>query len=118
MGYYTKFRLRVKNADHPEFEQFERNELDANKETASGYYIRDAYYEGFECKWYDHDREMISLSLQYPSLVFELEGDGEEQGDSWRKYYVNGLRQECRAKITYDAFDPAKLKPLETRTRG
>lgn len=61
------------------------------------------------CKWYEHDEHMRQLSKKYPSVVFILHGEGEEQGDDWFKYYKNGKMQECRAKIIFDEYDERKL---------
>lgn len=62
-------------------------------------------------KWYNHDEDMIKLSLEFPEIVFTLHGEGEETDDRWKKYYLNGKMQEARAKITvvYDEFDKKKL---------
>ena len=35
-------------------------------------------------KWYDHDEDMVKLSLRFPNYAFILEGAGEENGDLWR----------------------------------
>ena len=66
-------------------------------------------YSNEERKWYEHDKEMIELSKQFPETVFCLYGNGEENGDTWYKYYKNGKSQYCPAKITYDEYDESKL---------
>ena len=53
-------------------------------------------------KWYDHYDEMIILSKEFPSLYFELEGQGEESGDLWREYFHNGEGKHSDAEITFD----------------
>lgn len=63
-----------------------------------------------ECKWYDHDKDMISFSKRFPDVLFTLEGQGEESGDLWNTYYKNGRMQHCTAIITYEEFDESKLK--------
>lgn len=62
------------------------------------------------CKWYDHDGDMLAVSKLFPALVLCLEGKGEENGDYWRTYYHNGKKQECRARIIYDPYEPTKLQ--------
>lgn len=64
--------------------------------------------EGFihmECdewiKWYEHDRDMLDISMKFPDTVFVLSGEGEESGDLWKTYYKNGVKQDAPAIITY-----------------
>jgi hypothetical protein len=52
---------------------------------------------------------MIKMSLQFPDLIFQLKGEGEEPEDIWIKYYKNGKVQVCYAKITFDEYDETKL---------
>jgi hypothetical protein len=63
-----------------------------------------------ETKWYEHEEHMRKISLQYPDVIFELRGEGEESGDIWVKYFVNGKMQLCAAKIVFEEFDEKKLK--------
>lgn len=106
MGYYTRFELKVHEGD--------RNIEDILKESQEfdGLdYAMDESGEGEEpVKWYSHVKDMLSLSEKYPDVVFSLKGDGEEQGDSWFKYFRDGKMQECYAKIEYDPYDESKLK--------
>jgi len=63
-------------------------------------------------KWYDHEKNMKSLSKEYPSLLFTLSGKGEENGDIWRKYFFNGKMQKATAQITFEKYDSRKLKSI------
>ena len=62
-----------------------------------------------ECKWYEHEGDMRAVSTKFPGVLFTLHGKGEEGGDLWRKYFLDGKCQEARAIIKYPAFDPAEL---------
>lgn len=62
------------------------------------------------CKWYEHDDEMKAFSKKYPQYLFTLKGDGEEAGDMWVKYFLDGKVQTAEAKITFDPFDINSLK--------
>ncbi len=62
------------------------------------------------CKWYDHEADMREYSKKHPNTLFKLIGDGEEKGDMWHEYYLNGKMQRINAKIVFDEFDKSKLK--------
>lgn len=62
------------------------------------------------CKWYDHEDELRTFSKKYPNWLFTLDGKGEEAGDLWKKYFLNGKVQLAKAKIVFDEFQPSKLK--------
>lgn len=97
MGYYTMHELTVSDDridDHIE-----------GIEKISGY---GGLFEE-TVKWYGHEKDMRSYSKENPSVLFELKGEGEESGDLWKAYFKDGKMQQCKAKITYDEFDEAKL---------
>lgn len=62
------------------------------------------------CKWYDHEKQLIAFSKEQPNWLFTLSGTGEESGDIWKKYFVNGKIQSAKAVITFEDFDERKLK--------
>ena len=66
--------------------------------------------------WYNHEQNMAEASRNWPSLLFTLDGQGEEDDDIWRKYFRNGLVQEARAVVTYPAFNPELLRDPMERT--
>jgi len=45
-----------------------------------------------------------------PRVLLTLNGEGEESGDIWVKYYLNGKMQYEHSKIVLGPFDPSKLK--------
>jgi hypothetical protein len=61
------------------------------------------------CKWYDYEKDMKAVSKKYPTTIFILEGEGEESGDIWKAYFLDGKMQKCKAKIIFDEFDESKL---------
>jgi hypothetical protein len=109
MGYYTNYSLEVRDADKDVIDAVEHIILEDDQDT--WYALQEGLDTfGEECKWYDHDEDMKKLSIQFPKALFVLTGDGEESGDQWITYYRNGKMQKCEAIITYDDFDPKKLK--------
>ena len=51
-------------------------------------------------------------SIQIPRNsvpILSLYGNGEEDGDMWVEYFMNGKVQTEKAVITYADFDPKKL---------
>jgi len=64
---------------------------------------------GEACKWYEHNEDMAKLSKAFPTVLFTLSGEGEENEDLWKQYWLGGKYQEAKAKIAFDKFDKSKL---------
>ena len=48
---------------------------------------------GNSIKWYEHDKDMGTLSREFPGTTFEVHGVGEginEEWDEWKKWYKDG----------------------------
>ena len=94
MGYYTIYSLtKIKGKDE---------DFDAlNKD------LRELGIDlDFDCnlKWYDHETDLENLTKKYPDLVVELEGDGEDVGDYWKKRFKNGICEyHPHYRLTTDA---------------
>jgi len=107
MGYYTDFKLKIISNPNslPESPVFSR------LEEISGYGGIEEYGgELYEVKWYDHEEDLILLSKEFPELVFQLDGKGEENSDIWRKFFQNGKFSTSKAIITLPDYDESKLK--------
>lgn len=63
----------------------------------------------YELKWYGHENDMRDLSKKFPTILMILSGEGEDSGDIWRKYFLNGKMQRASAKITFEDFDERKM---------
>ena len=61
-------------------------------------------------KWNEHEDDMKELSINFPKILFILEGFGEESMDIWKKYFVDGKVQIEEATIIIGGFNPEKLK--------
>lgn len=64
---------------------------------------------GCYAKWYSQEADMYNLSKQFPDVLFEVCGDGEDGDDKWREYWQNGSMQHCHMEIP--PYDPAKMRP-------
>lgn len=102
MGYYTKYELSI----HDDQGRY----LDMGDIVDA--LVKHVDYDPLDesCKWYDHEDDMKWLSKEYSGTVFKLHGEGEESGDLWDKYFLNGKMQACKAIVTYDEYSVKKLK--------
>lgn len=111
MGYYTRYELNVRNIDLNDADYLLQHAKIRVSEIDDGYGTFGSLMDGNmeECKWYDYDADMKKISREHPGVLFELTGDGEEQGDQWITYYKDGKSQHCKAQITFEPYDPNKL---------
>lgn len=98
MGYNTRYHL---DYDGPFNEDIEKT----METLADGY---NPFEE--ETKWYTHEKDMRMLSKQFPDNLFTLRGDGDDNEDMWKEFYLNGKMQREEAIITFLGFDPSKLR--------
>lgn len=100
MGYLTSHKLSIIKGVNPDVD-YETEIIEASGHCAS---FDDSV------KWYGHEKDMREYSKRHPETLFELSGEGEENEDIWREYYLNGKMQSCKAVITYEPFNESKLK--------
>ena len=62
-------------------------------------------------KWYDWEEDVADLSKQFPFLLFEVEGKGEEADDWWRAYARNGKVIVVEAEIKFPSVDVDVVLP-------
>lgn len=60
-------------------------------------------------KWYKYEGDLTKVSKALPLLLIQVDGEGEESGDVWRRYYLGGKVQSANVKLIYEDFDPKKL---------
>ncbi len=116
MGYYTRYDLDITGHNMTDFEfneYYSKVEEDLLKTFEEMDILDHAFNKIFEScnevKWYEHEEDMREVSKKFSPIMFILSGEGEDNLDSWRKYFLNGKMQECRAKIAYDSYDEKKL---------
>jgi hypothetical protein len=56
--------------------------------------------------WYTNEEELLGLSRGFPATIFILHGAGEEQGDVWKKRFINGEVEIIRATLVFPDFEP------------
>jgi hypothetical protein len=108
MGYYTTFELTATNFKDEAETQLCFDQLKSM--SYSGWEQTDGCSVSFtatlyEVKWYEHEADMLRLSTQFPNVLFELEGVGEEPGDQWRMRVRNGKNSRVKAQIIFPEFD-------------
>ena len=118
MGYYTNYTVNAVDfyANDPRIYNPELlAEIKTKLEEISGYSFEgnldDELYTAESVKWYECEEDMNQLSLLYPSILFTVHGEGEEPGDLWNNYHLNGKIQCDVAQIKYEGFSRQKLEP-------
>ena len=120
MGYYTSFTVSAvqidsnsTKIDNPEL----FDEIKSKLEAISGYSFEgnldDELYMWESVKWYECEEDMNQISLLYPDILFVVHGEGEESGDLWNHYHLNGQIQRDVAEIKYEGFSRHKLQPYK-----
>jgi len=117
MGYYTRHRLKLST---PTGAPLTSDQILAAhrflNENVNARYALDLSTGPTEiacadsCKWYDHDEDMRAISNACPGVLFALSGDGEESGDIWTSYYLDGKGHTEKAQIIVAPFDATKLR--------
>lgn len=120
MGYYTNYSIRVvpkergyhfsdgyfNLLDNEDFEDMSYQMGEALHEInpnyfSNGYCLQDQI-DNEAMRWYDYAEDMTTLSKKFPEYLFVLSGDGEDQGDIWFAYFLNGKSQLAMAEITFE----------------
>lgn len=102
MGYYTDFSLSHNN---PEISD---KDIADEINVITDYRMFDSSLEA-TAKWYNWKNDMKRLSKLYPTTVFALCGNGEDDDDIWKAYFKNGKMQLERTIIAFNPFDESKL---------
>jgi hypothetical protein len=103
MGYNTRYSLRLQRMGLSDDEILK----DLCKSVESAEF---AVCDGEPMAWYEHEEKLLEFSKRYPQVLFILDGKGDDAGDVWRKYFMNGKVQVTRAEIRLEEFDPKKLQ--------
>ena len=63
-------------------------------------------------KWYGWKTDVARLSKQFPTVLFTLRGDGEDNEDMWVAYFLGGKCQYEKAQIAFPPFDAETLEEV------
>ena len=64
-----------------------------------------------QASWYDHEAHMKMVSKDHPDVLFTLKGEGENNGDQWTEFHMNGrVQREEAPRWSPKTFDPKKLR--------
>jgi hypothetical protein len=101
MGYYTKYKLQIwRNNVRPSALELERiAEYVKGDEWYGDEYVRLVDGKVTEPIKGDIDDGWVSISRQFPWLLFALYGQGEDHGDVWVQYFWAGNRQRHGARF-------------------
>lgn len=110
MGYYTDYWLTVDNAPGriADMDAIDNVVCEMFSDIFENFDVGD--YQG-TAKWYDHDTDMLELSMKFPDALFYLQGNGDTWDDMWGHYYLNGWIQTDGLEIYTNPFNPVKLEP-------
>ena len=64
-----------------------------------GYALEPSGSTSDSCKWYEHMEDLAAMSLAIPHVLFHLKGEGEEAGDIWDAFALDGKTQKHAAKV-------------------
>lgn len=66
-----------------------------------------------EYRWDDWEADMHRVSMQFPSTLIVLEGQGEDHDDIWKAYFKNGKSVVKQAMIVHPALTDSEIQRLQ-----
>lgn len=107
MGYLTNYFIQVKDVSEEDFKVIIEKVNNFEKVIS---YSNHSF--GTYAKWYDYKDNIAYISKSFPKALFIIDCVGED-AEKWKTYIQNGKYQDAEAHITYDEFDPKKLRELK-----
>lgn len=117
MGYYTDFSLDVQKSVQDENSDIAVNKMKYiealhNIVEALHNFDEDSKYALDEkggtlesVKWYSYQESLLKFSKFFPDWVIILSGVGEEVGDFWREYFLNGKSIRVKGEVVFEEPD-------------
>ena len=70
-----------------------------------------AFFEhGDELQWDSYEQDLREISGLFPGALFELYVNLGAESDSYYAYFLGGKHHEGSPTVTYEPFDPARLR--------
>lgn len=118
MGYQTNYTLRVNLLIANKIAELTNRspllevikQLRETNEEAQYSLTENGDCSGNDSRWYNHQEDLRKFSKLHPNILFSLHGEGEESGDLWNEYFLNGKCQVEKAQIQIAPFDVTKLE--------
>jgi len=110
MGYYTYHNINIVAGDKS---LLDSEEFQSFFEKTTNYVF--GVINERNVKWYDSEKDMVTISKQYPNVVFEVYGDGENYDDNWVAYYCNGKTAGGQGELVYPKVDITQLDDIAKR---
>jgi hypothetical protein len=101
MGYLTNYEIAAQTTDEKVLEDIKKLYDGLFKENSSVYAGRILAIGSDSVKWYEHEFDMMHLSIKHPTVKFVLEGVGEEQGDVWYKLFLGGKMKVVKPTLVW-----------------
>lgn len=103
MGYYTYFSIEARDASDADMPKI----VDSLRRKGVIGYAVDENLDGLDAvKWYEEERDMTEVSIEFPHVYFIVNGEGEDREDIWEHHYRNGMFQELYASLVFPELDP------------
>lgn len=114
MGYYTDFKVNVSDTAM-------ENCFHHVLQKTSGYQFHDNgdYLYLGDAKWYDWNEHLSKISQMdtFKNELITVEGDGEEQGDMWKAYFLNGNVKVAKAVVSFPEVDMSEFYIKESEVK-
>ena len=116
VGYYTRFRVSFRSVGEPDpyLPFIQTDTAEAFVPTLNALLVDGVFQpDGWSCdtlKWYDWELDMMRASAQMPGVLMILTGSGEDDGDLWRAYFLDGRVQSVRSVVEFPPFDQDSLR--------
>lgn len=114
MGYYTRYDGKVTGPSvlvNAFADKYEDEQEQGNYGFQPYDFVRQEFFGGESLTWYEHEKDILALSKEHPNLLFHLQGEGEESGDIWKKWFRNGKSVTAQARIVFDEPDLDTVLP-------